>query len=92
VVPAGGPTEDRRTWKPCRPGFFLPVRVLSRLFRGKFVAGLRVAFRDGRLDFHGRLARYQKPDAFEQFLREAWSTEWVVYTKPPFDGPEPVLK
>jgi hypothetical protein len=92
VVPAGGLAEDGCTWKPCRPGFFLPVRVLSRLFRGKFVAGLRAAFRDGRLEFHGQLTPYQKPDAFEPLLREACSTEWVVYAKPPFDGPEPVLK
>ncbi len=92
VVPAGGLAEDGRTWKPCRPGFFLPVRVLSRLFRGKFVAGLRTAFRDGRLEFHGQLARYQGLDAFEQLLSGACRTEWVVYAKPPFKGPEPVLK
>lgn len=92
VVPAGGLAEDGRTWKPCRPGFFLPVRVLSRLFRGKFVAALRTAFRDGRLELHGRLARYRQPEAFEHLLREACCTEWVVYAKPPFDAPEHVLE
>ena len=92
VVPAGGLADDGHTWKPCRPGFFLPVRVLSRLFRGKFVAGLRAAFRNGDLEFHGRLAPSHRADAFEQMLREACGTEWVVYAKPPFDGPMPVLK
>jgi hypothetical protein len=90
VVPAGGLADDGRTWKSCRPGFFLPVRVLSRLFRGKFVAELKAAFREGRLELHGRLARYRSPDAFEQLLHEACHTEWVVYAKPPFDRPEHV--
>jgi hypothetical protein len=92
VVPAGGLAEDGCTWKPCRPGFFLPVRVLSRLFRGKFLAGLTQAFRDERLDVHGRLVPYQSPAAFNRLLHEARGTEWVVYAKPPFDGPEHVLE
>ena len=92
VVPAGGLAEDGCTWKPCRPGFFLPVRVLSRLFRGKFLAGLTQAFRDGRLDLHGRLVPYRHPAAFNRLLHEARATEWVVYAKPPFDGPEHVLE
>jgi hypothetical protein len=91
VVPAGGLADDGRTWKSCRPGFFLPVRVLSRLFRGKFVAGLKDAFRTRRLEFHGRLAPCRSPTAFERLLHEACRTEWVVYAKPPFDGPEHVL-
>lgn len=91
VVPAGGLADDGRTWKPCRPGFFLPVRVLSRVFRGKFIAGLKAAFGEGRLEFHGRLARCGSPAAFERLLHEACRTEWVVYAKPPFDGPENVL-
>ncbi|MEE8346715.1 MAG: IS91 family transposase [Dehalococcoidia bacterium] len=90
VVPAGGLTEQG-TWQPCRPGFFLPVRVLSRLLRGKFVAGLREAFQQGHLELHGKLARYRRSAAFEDFLHEACRTEWVVYAKPPFDGPERVL-
>ena len=92
VVPAGGLSEDGRTWCACRPGFFLPVRVLSRLFRGKFVAGLRDAFDESRLELHGSLARYRSSRAFDGLLRESVRTEWVVYAKPPFDGPERVLK
>jgi len=91
VVPAGGLAEDG-SWRACRPGFFLPVRILSRLFRGKFVAGLRDAFREGRLELHGSLARYHGSAAFEGLLREACRTEWVVYAKPPFDDPEHVLQ
>jgi hypothetical protein len=92
VVPAGGLAEDGRSWKPCRPGFFLPVRVLSRLFRGKFLAGLAEAFREGRLEFHGRLAPYRNSAAFNRLLHEACRTDWVVYAKPPFDRPEHVLE
>ena len=91
VVPAGGLAEDG-TWRPCRPGFFLPVRVLSRLFRGKFVAGLRDAFREDRLALHGVLARYRGSLGFESLLRESLRTEWVVYAKPPFENPEHVLQ
>ena len=90
VVPAGGLAEDG-TWRPCSPGFFLPVRVLSRLFRGKFLAGIRDAFRDGRLELHGTLSRHRNPAAFEGLLSEALRTEWVVYAKPPFQDPEHVL-
>jgi hypothetical protein len=92
VVPAGGLSEDGRTWRACRPGFFLPVRVLSRLFRGKFLAGLRAAFDDGRLELHGSLARYRGSAAFKRLLHQSRQTEWVVYAKPPFDGPERVLE
>ena len=92
VAPAGGLAEDGSTWKPCRPGFFLPVRVLSRLFRGKFLAGMAQAFRNGRLGLHGRLVSYRTPAVFNRLLHEARGTEWVVYAKPPFDGPEHVLE
>ncbi len=91
VVPAGGLAKDG-SWHPCRPGFFLPVRVLSRLFRGKFVAGLREAFQEGRLELHGTLARYRRSSAFGGLLQKACHTEWVVYAKPPFEAPEHVLK
>jgi hypothetical protein len=91
VVPAGGLAEDE-TWRACRPGFFLSVRVLSRLFRGKFLAGLRDAFQGGRLELHGALVRYRDSDAFQGLLLESLRTEWVVYAKPPFDGPERVLE
>jgi len=92
VVPAGGLAEDGRTWRPCRSGFFLPVRVLSRLFRGRFVAGLWDAFGDGSLEFHGSLTRYRSRAAFARYLKAACRTEWVVYAKPPFDGPKHVLQ
>jgi Putative transposase/Transposase zinc-binding domain len=90
VVPAGGLAEDGK-WRPCRPGFFLPVRVLSRLFRGKFVAGLRGAHDEGRLEFHGRLTRYRGSAAFKGLLADSLRTEWVVYAKPPFEEPGGVL-
>jgi len=91
VVPAGGLAQDG-TWRACRPGFFLPVRVLSRLFRGKFLAGLHEAFHEGRLELHGSLRCYRGLAAFKRLLHETRLTEWVVYAKPPFDGPERVLE
>ena len=91
VVPAGGLAEDG-SWHSCRPGFFLPVRVLSRLFRGKFVAGLRDAFGEGRLELDGTLSRHRGSVAFNRLLKEACRTEWVVYAKPPFEGPDHVLR
>jgi Putative transposase len=92
VVPAGGLSEDGRSWRACRPGFFLPVRVLSRLFRGKFLAGLQEALGEGRLELHGSLTRYRGSAAFKRLLHQARLIEWVVYAKPPFDGPERVLE
>jgi hypothetical protein len=92
VVAAAGLADDARTWKPCRPGFFLPVRVLSRLFRGKFLAELKHAFREGSLEFHGTLVPLASPAAFDRYLERARQTEWVVYAKPPFDRPEHVLE
>ena len=73
-------------------GFFLPVRVVSRLFRGKFLAELKHAFRAGSLEFHGRLAPLASPAAFDSDLERARETEWVVYAKPPFERPENVLE
>jgi Putative transposase/Transposase zinc-binding domain len=92
VVPGGGLSPDGSRWVPGRPGFFLPVRVLSRLFRGKFLALLRAAFDRGMLSFHGKLATLADPGEFQQRLAASASTEWVVYAKPPFGGPEQVLK
>ena len=92
VVPAGGLADDGRTWKPCRPGFFLPVRVLSRLFRGKFLDELKHAFHEGSLQFHGRLAPLATPRAFDSYLQQARQTDWVVYAKPPFEHPDHVLE
>jgi hypothetical protein len=92
VVPAGGMSPDRARWIACRPHFFLPVRILSRLFRGKLLAFLRQAFAEGRLKFFGRLADLAGAARFHAWLRESAHTEWVVYAKPPFGGPEDVLK
>jgi hypothetical protein len=92
VVPAGGLASDGSRWIPCRRKFFLPVKVLSRLFRGKFLALLRDAFARGKLQFHGKLTPLRAPARFHAFLRPLQDTEWVVYAKPPFGGPEYVLK
>jgi Putative transposase/Transposase zinc-binding domain len=92
VVPGGGLSPDGSRWIACRPDFFLPVRVLSRVFRGKFLGGLHAAFDRGKLAFHGRLSELADPGRFHDRLRAAARTEWVVYAKPPFGGPEAVLK
>jgi hypothetical protein len=92
VVPAGGLSPDRNRWIACRPNFFLSVRVLSRLFRGKLLAFLREAFAAGKLKFFGQLADLAEAARFHAWLRDASDTEWVVYAKPPFGGPEDVLK
>jgi Putative transposase/Transposase zinc-binding domain len=92
VVPGGGLSPDGSRWIACRPDFFLPVRVLSRVFRGKFLESLHAAFDRGQLAFHGRLSELADPGRFDDRLRAAARTEWVVYAKPPFGGPEAVLK
>lgn len=92
VVPGGGLAADGSRWIACRPGFFLPVRVLSRVFRGKFLALLRGAFDRGQLSFHGKLASMADPIEFQRQLAVSAQTEWVVYAKPPWGGPEQVLK
>jgi hypothetical protein len=91
VVPAGGPSLDHTRWVTCRRGFFLPVRVLSRLFRRLFLDELRTAFTAGELGFFGELAVLAEPAAFARHLRELRRVEWVVYAKPPFGGPAQVL-
>jgi Putative transposase len=91
-VPGGGISPDGARWIGCRKSFFLPVRVLSRLFRNKFLIYLRKAFRDGKLRFHGEMAGLAKPATFEALCRQAGRIEWVVYAKAPFGGPAQVLK
>ncbi|QLH37839.1 MAG: IS91 family transposase [Defluviicoccus sp.] len=91
VVPGGGPEPDGTRWIACRPGFFLPVRVLSRLFRRLFIDELRAAFEAGQLGFFGDLADLADPAGFVRRLRDLRRIEWVVYAKPPFGGPEQVL-
>ena len=91
VVPGGGLSPDRRRWIACRPGFFLPVRVLSRLFRRLFLEALREAFEQGRLEFYGNLQILRDRPAFAHWLDSCRNNEWVVYAKPPFGGPQKVL-
>ena len=92
VVPGGGISLDGKRWIACRPGFFLPVRVLSRLFRRLFLEQLRAAFERKEIEFYNAMAPLQEAAAFEQFLAPAASAEWVVYAKAPFGGPEQVLE
>jgi putative transposase/transposase-like zinc-binding protein len=92
VVPGAGLSPDGTRWIACRPGSFLPVRVLSRVFRGKFLALLGAAFDQGTLSFHGNLRALADASEFQRRLTASAATEWVVYAKPPFGGPEQVLK
>src|SRR5579872_3896185 len=91
VVPGGGLSPDHERWISCRPGFFLPVRVLSRLFRRLFLEALEKAFLKRKLRFFGELEHLQEPAAFQQYLAPVCEAEWVVYAKPPFGGPQQVL-
>lgn len=91
VVPGGGLSADGTRWVACRPGFFLPVRVLSRLFRRLFLRYLHDAFDAGRLQFSASLQPLSDRRGFADHLQPARQTEWVVYAKPPFAGPQQVL-
>ncbi|MEO7774565.1 MAG: IS91 family transposase [Steroidobacteraceae bacterium] len=91
VVPGGGVSLDGKRWVGCKPGFFLPVRVLSRLFRRVFLAHLCNAFDSKKLTFFNTLADLQDAEAFAAYLAPVSNTEWVVYAKPPFGGPDQVL-
>ena len=91
VVPGGGPSLDGTRWVACRPGFFLPVRVLSRLFRRLFLQELKNAFDAGKLRFFSSLADLAEPAAFAERLDQLRRIDWVVYAKAPFGGPEQVL-
>jgi len=92
VLAAGGFAPDHSSWISARRSFFLPIGVLSRVFRGKFVAGLRAAFHRGELQFNGSLLPLAQPSAFSAWLRVLFRHDWVVYSKPPFGGPEHVLR
>jgi hypothetical protein len=91
IVPAGGLSLDQTRWVSCRPGFFLPVRVLSRRFRTLFLERLRAAGNAGELRFSGTLAALADPLAFAARLADLRGIDWVVYAKRPFAGPEQVL-
>jgi hypothetical protein len=91
VVPGGGLSPDGKRWVACKPGFFLPVRVLSRLFRRCFLESLQKAFDSGKLQFFGSLEPLREPSAFARQMARAKASEWVVYAKRPFAGPQQVL-
>jgi hypothetical protein len=91
IVPGGGLSPDGTKWVACKPGFFLHVRVLSRLFRRLFLDGLLALHGAGELAFYGDLERLVQADAFAAWLAPFRKSEWVVYSKPPFGGPEAVL-
>jgi putative transposase/transposase-like zinc-binding protein len=91
IVPAGGLALDADRWVPCRPGFFLPVRVLSRLFRRRFLEALSAAHARGQLQCFGEFAALSSATDFAQWLAPLRQCEWVVYAKRPFAGPAAVL-
>ena len=91
IVPGGGLSSDNKEWIACRPGFFLPVRVLSRLFRRLFLEKLMTAHGAGKLQFFNDVDSLAEPRAFTQMLASLRKVEWVVYAKKPFAGPETVL-
>jgi hypothetical protein len=91
IVPGGGLTPDGKTWVACRPGFFLPVRVLSRLFRRRFLEELQQLYDGSKLRFFGEHAALADAAAFKRWLVPLRNCEWVVYAKRPFAGPQAVL-
>jgi hypothetical protein len=91
VAPGGGLTMDGVRWVGSRPDYFLPVQVLSRLFRGKLLAGLKTLHAEGELSCTGSLEPLAEPRCFADLLAPLYETEWVVYAKPPFGGPRQVL-
>ena len=93
VVPGGGLSPDGSRWVASRrPDYFLPVKVLSRLFRRLFLSALKTAFAEKRLSFHGSLAFLQSPSAFAHYLEPLQKIDWVVYAKPPFGGPQQAIE
>lgn len=92
VVPAGGLSLDHTRWIQSRPHFFLPIQVLRRVFRGKFVAALKSAFQRDQLHLSGDLALLAQPKIFAAWLRPLFRKDWIVYSKPPFGGPDYVLQ
>src|SRR6202049_1710602 len=92
VIPAGGLSLEHPHWVKSLHRFFLPIHVLRRVFRGKFVAALRQAFQEGQLNFHGNLTCLAQPKTFAAWLRPLFRKDWAVYSKPPLGGPEYVLQ
>lgn len=92
VVPGGGLSLDGKTWVSCPRGFFLPIGVLKKVFRGKFLDLTRRAFARGELSFQGKLDHLNDASMFASHLQATYATDWVVYAKRPFGGPTQVLK
>jgi len=92
IVTGGGLSADGDRWVPCRNGFFIPVRIMSALFRGKFLGLLKKCFLSDDLAFPGSICHLKKPGDFEIFRKQLYQKGWVVYCKPPFDGPKGVLQ
>ena len=91
IVPGGGLSLDRLRWISSKKDFFIPVKVLSRKFRGKFLHYLKKAYHDGKIVFPGAISALESRPAFEAFLTGLYAQEWVVYCKPPFKRPEDVI-
>ena len=91
IVTGGGLVRDGSRWVSAQPHYLFPVRALSKVFRGKFCAGLQQVHAAGQLEFHGQLAQLKEAAAFQRLLRQATRRPWVVYAKRPFAGPEQVL-
>ena len=92
IVTGGGLSSDGSRWMPCRKGFLFPVKVMSALFSGKFLDHLKHCFKRGELVFPGNAGHLMEPVDFETFRRQLYQKKWVVYCKPPFDGPKGVLQ
>jgi hypothetical protein len=92
VVPAGGLSFDHQRWVSANPRFFLPKWVLRKVFRGKVKDALKQAFAEGKIGFYGKLQHLSDPKVFRSFVRELYRDQWVVHCKPPFGGPEYVLR
>lgn len=92
IVPAGGLSMDKQRWIPSRKRFFIPVKVISRLYRGKFLAYLKKAYNDNKLEFEGQICNLGKRQEFQSLIDKQYQKEWVVYCKPPFQSPEHILE
>ena len=92
IVPGGGLTPNKGNWIPSKKKFFLPVRILSKVFRGKFLSALESAYHQNTLVFHYDLCQFKSPDTFKALLKKAVAKNWVVYSKEPFGGPKQVFK
>lgn len=91
IVTGGGLSLDAKAWIPCKGEFFLPIKVLSRLFRGKFLAYLQEAYEKGKLVFPGKIAHLEEESSFKGLIRQLYKQEWVVHCKPPFRSAERVM-